>query len=184
MITQELLKQAVLYHQDGYLIWKHHKISTYIGKRCGYFRYHQEGNRRKMCINYKSYYESRLIFLYHHGYLPDIVDHIDRNTENNKIENLRAATHSQNQYNKAVQKNSSSKYLGVYFHKSDKKWMVRIKVDKKCIYVGSYKDEHIAAAEYNKAAIIHHGQFANLNIIQYEFTDEDKKKYLVDNFEH
>ena len=53
----------------------------------------------------KRYYSARLIFLMHHGYLPDFIDYVDGNTLNTKIENLSAAQHSQvNQTHKKEKK--------------------------------------------------------------------------------
>ena len=72
-------------------------------------------------LNYKNYLVHRLIFLYHHNYLPKVIDHIDRNKLNNKIENLREVTHSQNLMNCKSYKNSSSKYKGVT-------WIKKIKI--------------------------------------------------------
>jgi len=66
-----------------------------------------------------------LIFLYHHGYLPKFVDHIDGNKKNNRIENLREATKSQNAMNQKVSTRNTSGIKGVMWHKRDKKWFVQ-----------------------------------------------------------
>ena len=91
------------------------------------------------------------------------VDHIDRNKLNNHISNLRWATCSENLGNQLSRKGSTSKYKGVYFHKSRGKWMARIKVNGKRKYLGRFKYEKEAALAYNKAAKEIYGEFALLN---------------------
>lgn len=104
-----------------------------------------------------------MIFLWNHGYLPKIVDHIDHNTLNDKIENLREASSSENNKNRMSRKNSTSQYLGV--HWEGKKWRVQIMVNKKLKHIGCFLTEIEAALAYNKAAVMYHKEFANLNII-------------------
>lgn len=91
------------------------------------------------------------------------VDHINGNGLDNRKENLRICTVQQNSCNRRKVKNSSSKYLGVTFHKRDKKWQAQIKTNKKPIFLGYFKTEIDAAKAYNSAALKYHGQFAKLN---------------------
>lgn len=74
-------------------------------------------------INYKKYTVHRLIFAMHNRYFPPLIDHIDRNKINNKIENLREATNSENLINTGIRKNNTSGYKGVSYHKYSKKWI-------------------------------------------------------------
>lgn len=165
-ITQDLIKYLFEY-KDGYLIWKvkipYTKIQ--IGNKAGYVHSTKTVKRRIIGFGRKLYKASRLIFLYHHGYLPSQVDHIDRDALNDKIENLRAATHSENNKNRCSQKNSSSKYLGVFYNKKWRSWRATIMINGKNKYLGSFKIEGNAALAYNKAAIEHHKEFANINIL-------------------
>jgi hypothetical protein len=161
MITQELVQELFDY-RDGHLYWKDSRANGKIkvGDKAGYL------NKRsyfRTKINGKLYSNHRIIFLYHHGHLPDFIDHIDRNPSNNHIGNLRSATRSENMRNCKSAKNSSSKYLGVCWHKTAKKWMVQIAVDKKSNFLGYFTSETEAAAVYDLNAIKYHGEFANLN---------------------
>jgi hypothetical protein len=97
-----------------------------------------------------------------------IIDHIDGNGLNNQKNNLRICTRAENGRNRHTINNSSG-YLGV--SKSGKKWKPTIKVNKKTIYLGYFKDKKDAAKAYNEAAIKYHGEFARPNIIDY---DENK----------
>lgn len=187
-LTQDLVKHFFDY-KDGWLYWKNSDYSTnIIGQRAGYIRKNKNLSDHRYVIKLKTgcFYGSRIIYFYHYGTFPDFIDHIDRNTLNNRIENLRPTTKSQNSKNKKSGYNSSSKYLGVHLYKPysiqtladgtvkryeyPPQWIARIKSDGKSITLGyfSIKDEDEAALAYNKAAVKYHKEFANLNIIQPE----------------
>ena len=87
-------------------------------------------------------------------------DHINGDKLDNRRENLRVCTSSQNHMNK-ISKRGTSKYKGVYKEKRRKGWIVRIKR----IYIGEFSCEIEAAKAYNEAAIREFGEFARLNVI-------------------
>jgi hypothetical protein len=91
------------------------------------------------------------------------IDHIDRNPANNKWLNLRLATRSENQANRASSRDSTSKYLGVHWHKRDKRWEASIQRRGKRTGLGYFHCELEAARCYDIAAMETHGSFANLN---------------------
>lgn len=93
------------------------------------------------------------------------VDHSDRNGLNNQRQNLREATRSQNAANAPSRKNSSSSFLGVYWDNTRKMWTAGITKNYKKKFLGYFDNEIEAATAYNKAAIIIHGEFANINKI-------------------
>lgn len=114
----------------------------------------------KICylkINFKSkkkrhnFRVHRLFFYWKHGYLPKVVDHIDRNSLNNKIENLRDLSQSNNlrNSNKQNRKNFTSKYKGV--SREGNKWLARIRdiYAKKDIRIGLFNSEDEAGQAYN-----------------------------------
>ena len=92
-----------------------------------------------------------------------IVDHIDRDKDNNQITNLRWATHQQNMMNRVIQSNTSSQYKGVIRLRNTDKWIVRIKMNRKSIHLGTFANEEDAVRAYNAKAIELFGEFANLN---------------------
>jgi hypothetical protein len=94
------------------------------------------------------------------------IDHKDGNSLNNQKTNLRIATTSQNNRNAISRKNSSSKYLGVSFRKDCGKWRGIISHNKKNYSLGTFINEVDAAVAYNNKAILLHGEFAKLNIIE------------------
>lgn len=90
-----------------------------------------------------------------------IVDHIDRNPLNDKLSNLRWASHSQSQQNRSPKK---GKFKGVYHSHSKKHpWWARIQVGRRPIHLGHFSTAEDAATAYNHAAIKYHGEFACLN---------------------
>jgi len=93
------------------------------------------------------------------------VDHKNHNRIDNRRENLRVCTPSQNQYNRAGL-NKTSKYKGVFWHKKDKRWRSAISKNKKRYYLGSFKKEEDAAKAYDKASRKMHREFGFTNFPQ------------------
>jgi hypothetical protein len=98
------------------------------------------------------------------------IDHINHDTLDNRKENLRTCTNAQNQRNQVQQKNTTSKYKGVYLLKSKYKnkiytyWMAQIKIDgKRQKYLGLFKSEIEGAKAYDKKAREVFGEFALTN---------------------
>lgn len=98
----------------------------------------------------------RLIFLWHHGYLPKYIDHIDINSLNNKIENLREITTSQNLQNTPKRRTNTSGYKGVSWSKSSKKWTAQITINYKCRNLGRFDTKELAYEAYQAAASKYH----------------------------
>ncbi len=91
-------------------------------------------------------------------------DHLNHNGLDNRKANLRLATHTQNVWHRRKFKSTSrSKYKGLTWRKKEKSWNVRITVNGRRLYVGSFKDETEAARAYDRAAKNLHGPFATLN---------------------
>lgn len=101
----------------------------------------------------------RLIMNASHGIQ---VDHINGNTLDNRILNLRLCSQKNNIQNQKIRKNNTSGYKGVY-SKTKNKWGACIGVNNKLIHLGSYDNKHDAALAYNEAAIKYHKNFAKLN---------------------
>lgn len=91
-------------------------------------------------------------------------DHANGDRLDNRRENLRSCTISQNRMNSRIMsKYNTSGYRGVYWHKQHGKWNARIQVNKKGIHLGLFTDKIEAAKAYDIAAVEHHGEFASLN---------------------
>lgn len=95
----------------------------------------------------------RAIFFIVYRYLPEFIDHIDRNPQNNFIENLRAATKATNSWNRGVQSNSATGIRGVTYNNnpnSVSKWGAYIKINGKRIWIGSFKTKELAEEAYQQ----------------------------------
>ncbi len=101
--------------------------------------------------------------LYMHKLLLDaqVVDHINRDRLDNRKCNLRASTYSKNNANR--HQTPDGQYRGVAKSWRGGKYQARIKVDRKKLYLGSYKTAEEAAIAYDKAALQYHGDAAILN---------------------
>jgi len=145
------------------LIWKKPTCTKQkVNQPAGHMRnnkyWYVSFNRQQLLVHRVIY------FLYHQTDISNVtIDHIDQNTLNNSINNLRISTHQEQQCNKKGKQNSSSKYKGVNWSKSLQKWRASICVNKKRMHIGYYANEIEAAKAYNAAAEKLHGTFAFLN---------------------
>jgi len=119
--SQARLKELFRY-DDGKLYWIKAKGNRPGGNRAGCISRSGKGVKfRKISIDKVRYAEHRVIaqFL---GLDTDgkLIDHIDGNPLNNRIENLRSATNSENLRNT---RKKSRTFGGVHFDKSRSKWM-------------------------------------------------------------
>lgn len=90
------------------------------------------------------------------------IDHRNRDGLFNCRCNLRFCTRSQNNSNQQP-KEGTSKYKGIYWHKPNKKWIARIKLNQKHYYLGSFVNEVEAAKAYDEKAKELFGEFARTN---------------------
>lgn len=90
------------------------------------------------------------------------VDHINGDKLDNRKENLRVCTNTENAKNRPA---FSGKYKGVHFAKKQRKWVAQITVNRKIYNLGSHENAEHAALAYNEAAIKYHGEYAYLNTI-------------------
>lgn len=94
------------------------------------------------------------------------VDHINGDTLDNRRENLRCCTHSENARNRGPKQGTLAGLKGV--DRSGRNWRARIWADGKSRMLGMFATPQEAAAAYDKAARDLHGEFARLNFPQRE----------------
>lgn len=161
MITRELIAQYFEY-KDGLLYWKgvtHPNKQSLMDKPAGSI--HKTGYRHITWMG-KVHKAHRLIFMLHHGYLPPEVDHINGDRQDNRLENLRPATRSQNQCNRGALASNTSGYPGVTWHKHSKAWLVRVMKDGKSKIIGYFKDLELAGLVSAEARSLYHGAYAKV----------------------
>lgn len=106
-------------------------------------------------IGRKNYKAHRLAWLYVFGFVPNQIDHIDRNGGNNKINNLRPCSNAQNQANK-----NGFGVLSKGVRRNHNRFVARITFEKKQITIGSFDTEEEASNAYFDAARKLYGPYA------------------------
>jgi hypothetical protein len=155
-MTEDQL-HALFDYQDGFLFWKvDSSQNVKAGQKAGGV---DSRGRWRIGINGKQYQAHRLIFLMHQGHVPSMLDHIDGNPLNNRIENLRPANFSTNGCNRKLGINNTSGVKGLTWNKPAGKWQASVKVNKKTHYFGYYKHKEIAEAVLLMARQRLHGEY-------------------------
>lgn len=159
-VTQEMIKSKLLYNREfGRLIWlprprddfgDQNKWSVWNSRYSGCFagNVNSKGYR---CINIfgKMRKASRLTWLYHYGDWPNVVDHIDGDTLNDRVENLRDVTQLENCHNKRVSICNEFGVPGVY--RDGPKFRAEISFNGKKIYLGNFPELPMAVAARKEA---------------------------------
>lgn len=157
MITQLELKKVLHYDPDtGVFTWLVSRSSVKALDLAGTL---SKGYIR-IKINRKHYTAHRLAWLYMYGIMPkDGIDHINNIKADNRIINLREATHSENMRNRLLTVRNSTGYKGVAFCKRAKKFKVTITFNLKRIHLGYFIDAKSAALAYEAYGKKLHGEF-------------------------
>ena len=145
-------------YRDGDLCRKVKSKSANIGDKAGY---KEPKGYLITKIDNVGHFNHRIIFFMHHGYLPEFIDHIDGNTANNRIENLRPATNTQNQWNSGLNATNTSGVKGVYWVKRDKKWRAMCRVNGTKHHIGVFCDLSDAKNAIENFRKTNHKEFAN-----------------------
>jgi hypothetical protein len=157
MITQQ---QAIdlFDYEDGNLYWRLPKANHInVGDLAGYIN---SDGYVIIGLKYRYYGAHRIIFLREHGWLPKIVDHVDGNRSNNKIENLRGATRAQNAANTKKSTRNKSGHKNVSWNKKSNAWTVTIQLNGRNNFIGAFKDLEIAVLAASEHRDYYHRKFA------------------------
>jgi len=161
-LTQEIVKYLFDY-QDGNLYWKVVAPANRMVKLGDVAGWNNPKGYRHVLIFGKDYSLHSVVFLWHYGYKPEFVDHIDNDRSNNKIENLRECNHQQNCLNRGIRPDSVTGVKCVKLTKYGT-FLVRVTNPKTKIreQLGTYKtiEEAKLVAEYYIKK--YHGEFANI----------------------
>lgn len=154
MITQQYLKERLTYNPaTGNFIWRHcnelpvswnTKYANNLAgsiNRSGYIT---------IALNNKAFFAHRLAWLFCYGYFPVEVDHINRDKADNRLENLREASHQQNALNQ-IKRSNSSGYSGVSWDSTNNLWRAQLRINGKSTNLGRYSRLVDAVQACNKA---------------------------------
>lgn len=169
--SQEVLRQLLRYDPaTGKLFWRPRTPENC--KRAEWFNarfaereaFTTENRYRTGIINGVSCFAHRVVWKMHHGVDPTdcYIDHINRVKTDNRIENLRLATGTQNQANVDKRPHRSSKFKGVC-RVARGKWQGTLRKDGVRFHLGTFNCQTAAALAYDLAAIREFGEFAVTN---------------------
>lgn len=163
-LTQAYLKECFDYDPEtGNLIWRERPRSHFKTRQAFESSRRFVGRAAGACDRYrlvhlgKLYGAHRLVWFWHHGRFPaGEIDHINRDGLDNRIENLRECSRTQNVW---CMRSKRQGLRGVY-RTSSNRWQALIRVDGKKRHLGCFDSEKDAALAYARAAVDHFGKFA------------------------
>lgn len=158
MITRDQLKQILRYEPEtGDFYWVKPVSGVKPFSKAG----HMVHKYLCICINKRKYRAHRLAWLYVHGKWPENdIDHINRNPVDNRIENLREATRTENNFNKKIPLHNKSGFKNVSWNKFRNKWGARIKIKNKYQHLGLFDCIELANLVASEHRDKYHGEFA------------------------
>lgn len=164
-LTAEFVKLILDYDQtSGIFVWKNRPDvpwwwnGRFAGESAGSI---SADGYRYIKIDRVSYRASRIAWLYVTGQWPtEEVDHENTIRSDDRFENLREATPTQNSYNRNMRSDNKFGATGIHFHKSKGKWQAYIGHGGRLVHLGYFftKDEAIEARQ--AAVAVHHKEFA------------------------
>ena len=155
---RDYISTLLRYDPDtGDLYWRVTKSpKAAAGQKAGSVNQHGHVNLQ---IDKKMYAAHQIVFLLHHGYIPKEIDHINRVKTDNRIENLRPCTSTQNKGNIGLLRTNSTGIRGVSRNSRSGKYHAQIKINGKQTYLGRFDTLEEAEVMYRGAARLYFGEF-------------------------
>lgn len=151
MISTQRLRSLVDYDlETGVFVWKESKGRRKAGERVGCLYYSTSGNEywQMMVGGYRST-AHRFAWVWCGGVIPEgkVIDHIDGNGLNNRIDNLRVVTPQENALNRKTSKGNTSGFPGVSFSRAHQLWRGQLAFEGQRFHLGLFETPEKAAAE-------------------------------------
>lgn len=162
-LTQAELKEVLRYEPEtGKFFWRVSLARrNRVGDEAGWVNAHAAGKRIKIAIRNTDYMAHRLAWLYMTGKWPEFeIDHKNGDGLDNRWENLRTATPSENMQHRGVPSNNTTGHKGTCFDKKTGRFVAGIKVAGKRINLGAFDTLKEASEAYRAAAVKYYGPFA------------------------
>ena len=171
--TAEYLRQCFRY-ENGKLFWlvrprEHFKRDSAWVRFNNRYSGTEAGSLNKPRNRWKVYFRKthsihpcryNIVWAMHYGEWPKKLDHKNRNSQDDRIENLRESTTSQNNANATKRADNTSGYKGVSYRKDMEKWRARITVNGSKKILGYYDTAEDAHLAYVESAKEHFNEFA------------------------
>lgn len=161
MLTHARLKELVHYDPTtGIFLWKVNRRGP--AKRGDIVGNPMKDGHLQACIDGHRTLVHVFAWFYMTGeWPPQDIDHRNRVPDDNRWENLRLASMSQNQQNQSLSSRNKSGFKGVFFVKEKNRWLASIKAEGKSKHLGYFSSKEEAAVAYAVAAQRYFGEFAN-----------------------
>ncbi|ELD7609547.1 HNH endonuclease [Salmonella enterica] len=159
-LTLNRLKELISYDKStGLFTWNLGNARAKKGSIAGHL--HKNGYLR-ITIDGKQYRAHRLAWFYMTGTMPEgIIDHVNTVKSDNRWNNLRIATSTENSLNRSISIRNTSGIKGVHWSKEKNKWLVQITVSGMKFQLGGFKDIELANLVIEDARTKYHGEFSN-----------------------
>lgn len=157
-LTADRLRQFLKYDPEtGVFTWRVQRGNQSKGSRAGCIH----NGYLVIWHNGKIYKAHRLAWLAMTGdWPPADIDHINGDRCDNRFSNLRLATRTENCMNRKMQSNNNSGIKGVSWNEQRRKWIAKIRVNRRLLHLGGFVRIEDAAAAYERAAHKYYGEFA------------------------
>lgn len=158
-LTADRVREVLNYDPaTGVFTWRVNKGRIKAGSKAGY---RMTSGYWSIGVDDRKHLAHRLAWLWTHGRWPKAeIDHANGNRADNRIQNLREASKSQNMQNMGPPKDNTSGFKGVCWAKLRSKWMSRIQINSRYIFLGYHDTPEAAHEAYCEAARKHFGEFA------------------------
>lgn len=160
----DYISECLIYDpEDGLLYWKERPLwhfvnesyqsrwnKRYAGERAGKFLMN---GYLKLAIDNKKYYAHRIVWVLTKNEWPQYIDHINGNRSDNRIENLRNVSRSQNQRNLKLSVRNTTGFIGVTQDSRNGHYIAQVKIGEKHIHLGSFKNLNDAVEARARASM-------------------------------
>lgn len=156
-VPLEVVRATVFVDADSRLRWAYTYNNKIKGELAGW-QTHRGYWMVKLCGG--KFLAHRVIWAITHDEWPEEqIDHINGDPSDNRIENLRIANQSQNNWNRPIFRNNTTGFPGVTYEPSRNKYKAAIRIDGKPKNLGRFDSAEEASEAYQRECVRTRGEF-------------------------